>query len=120
METSSPWPSYQTGPQDSIFALGVASVNYANFERTVTWVFAAVSRLPEEYARMIHARVGTTACMTLIEQMLNRREWPHEPDDLVRHFLAASHVLIQSRNLLMHSVVVHSGDERANLYRTPR
>ena len=52
METVVAWPSYQTGPHDSIFALGVVSVNYANFERAATWIFAAVCCVPEEYARI--------------------------------------------------------------------
>jgi hypothetical protein len=43
METASAWPQYQTGPHDSIVALGVVSVNYANFERAITWVFACAA-----------------------------------------------------------------------------
>ena len=58
--------------------------------------------------------------MTLIEQMLDKRGWTSEADDPIRHFLAAGRVLIENRNLLMHSVVVHGGDEKSHLYRTSR
>jgi hypothetical protein len=34
----SAWPSYQIGPRDSVFALGVASVNYAGLEFVVGYV----------------------------------------------------------------------------------
>lgn len=48
------WPVYLTGPSDSMHALGVVSVNFANFERAVTWMFAAIAQKSEDDARKIH------------------------------------------------------------------
>ena len=52
---SAMWPRYQAGHQESLHALGVVSVNFANFERAVTWVFAAVAKKSEDDARAIHS-----------------------------------------------------------------
>ena len=32
MDSARDWPAYQAGPKESIFAMGVASVNYARLE----------------------------------------------------------------------------------------
>lgn len=115
------WPEYQTGPEDSIFALGVVSINFANFERAQIWIFASVSAMPEEGARMVHARIGAQGCNDLISLMIARRtDWPSEPVDLVRHFVTASRILITNRNLLMHSVMTAGWEGKAALYRTGR
>jgi hypothetical protein len=115
------WPAYPTGPKDSTFALGVVSINFANFERAQTWVFAAVSGVPEETARMIHARVNATACVDLTKQIIARRtNWPSEAADHVAHFTTASRTLVANRNLLMHSVMTDGWQGKAALYRTSR
>jgi hypothetical protein len=95
-------------------------VNFANFERAVTWVFAAVSWLSEDCARMTHSKLGTFHCVALIDQMIAKRNWPSEATERVYHFTSAARVLISNRNLLMHSVVVDGWGEKANLYRTNR
>jgi len=114
------WPLYPTGPHDSMHALGVASVNFANFERATTWVFAAVSKMAEDDARAENLRAGTTATVAKIEQASRERAWTGTPHDLVQHFVVAANVLIDNRNLLMHSVVIHDVNDNATLYRTTR
>jgi hypothetical protein len=109
------WPVYLTGPENSMHALGVVSVNFANFERAITWVFAAVSQRPEAEAREIHARKGTSECVKKIEQASRERGWSGIVDGRVRHFIAATRTLIDNRNLLMHSIVVGE-----TLYKTSR
>jgi hypothetical protein len=115
------WPAYPAGPHDSTYALGVVSINFANFERTQIWMLAAVGAMPEEAARMVHARVGATTCMELTKQIIAKRiNWPGEPIDRVNHFIAASRILITNRNLLMHSVMTEGWQGNAALYRTSR
>ena len=112
------WPTYQIGSPDSLHALGAVSVNFANFERSLTWVFAAVSKLSEDAARSKHARIGTSKCVDEIERLSLERAWVDPPLDLVSHFVAAARLLVANRNLLMHSVVVHAVNDGHTLYRT--
>ena len=112
------WPMYLTGPHENMHALGVVSVNFANFERALTWVFAAVSQKPEKEARQIHARDGITNCIGKIEQSSRVRGWSGPPNEQVRHFITAARILVQNRNLLMHSVVVSDLNNNATLYKT--
>jgi hypothetical protein len=71
-------------------ALGVVSMNFANFERAITWVFAAVSKTSEQEARENHARVGVKNCIDMVEQASRARGWTGEAEKLVRHFVAAA------------------------------
>lgn len=112
------WPAYQISHPESVHALGVASVNFANYERAITWVFAAVARKVEADARLLHARHGTTACTAKIEEASRERAWSGPPNDLVRHSVEASRILIENRNLLMHSIVVAGPNKSATLFRT--
>lgn len=111
------WPRYQTGYHDSMHALGVVSVNFANFERAVTWILAAVAKTSEDDARVIQLRDGTTACAAKIEKASRARAWSGIPDDRVRHFVAAMKILIENRNLLMHCVVIPGPNDSSTLYR---
>ena len=44
------WLSYEIGPRESVFALGVVSVNYARLEWALGGVFANVVELTSEIA----------------------------------------------------------------------
>lgn len=113
------WPRYKTGgDRDGVHALGVASFNFANFERSVTWAFAAVARKSEDDARLLQLRDGTTACISKIGEASHRRGWSGTVENHVRHFVAAARTLIENRNLLMHSVVIAGPANTCTLYRT--
>jgi hypothetical protein len=49
----SAWPSYPIGPRDSVFALGVASVNYAGLEFALGGIFATVTGLTMNAASVL-------------------------------------------------------------------
>jgi hypothetical protein len=113
------WPRYNIGGNpDSLHALGVVSVNFANFERSVTWVFAAVARKSEDDARLLQLKDGTTASISKIEEASQRRAWSGTVEDCVHHFVAAARTLIENRNLLMHSVVIAGPNNTCTFYRT--
>ncbi len=113
------WPVYLTGSEESMHALGVVSVNFANFERAMAWVLAAVAPMSEEDAGTI-LRTNTKACARRIESEAHVRAWSGTVDDLVRHFVRATNTLIENRNLLMHSVVTAGPNSMSNLYRTTK
>jgi hypothetical protein len=113
------WPVYLTGPDESMHALGVVSVNFANFERAMTWVLAAVAPMAEDDAGAI-LRKNPRTCAERIESATHARAWSGTVSDLVRHFVEATSTLIDNRNLLMHSVVTAGPNNMSNLYRTSR
>src|SRR2546423_9968547 len=100
------WPAYEVAPEDSVFALGVVSINYARFERTHVWMLAAVANMREDQATIIAARTNASERARLIETFFERREWPPETAAAIKHYLKAMDVLIQSRNVLIHSNMV--------------
>ncbi|MBZ0216478.1 MAG: hypothetical protein K8F25_07995, partial [Fimbriimonadaceae bacterium] len=95
-----------------MFALGVVSVNFANFERSLVWMLAAVTGSTEEYARLIHAKYNVNSTLTLIDLSLKNPPWKNAEGDhaeavaLIRHFTTAADGLAKNRNLLLHSVVL--------------
>jgi hypothetical protein len=114
------WPSYQVGPEDSIFALGVVSVNFARFEYAFTWMFTVVSGIHEDFARMTLARVGLLACSQLLGSMIEKREWPDGAKELVRYFLKATKTLAENRNKLLHSNLIPGWEKDVTLYQVSR
>ena len=105
------WPTYEVAPDDSVYALGVVSINYARFERTHVWMLAAVANMKEDQAAIITARART-----IIETFFERREWPPETAAAIKHYLKAMGVLTQSRNVLIHSNMVRGTENRTAIY----
>jgi hypothetical protein len=112
------WPPYLVAPNDSLLALGVVCVNYARFERAITWVFSAVTAQPEEYAAIIIARTNAVDRGRFIRLFLEKTDWPDEPlaKDIVQHFTKAADILAKNRNFLVHSNIVHATNDRAAFY----
>ena len=92
------WPSYPVGPEDSIFALGVVSVNFARFEYAFTWLLTVVSGLHEDFARITLARVGLLTSTQLLDSMIEKKDWPDGAIELIRYFLKATKILAENRN----------------------
>jgi hypothetical protein len=110
------WPTYEVAPEDSVYALGVVSINYARFERTHVWMLAAVANMREDQATIIAARTNASERGRLIETFFGRREWPPETAAAIKHYLKAMDVLIQSRNVLIHSNMVRGTESRTAIY----
>jgi hypothetical protein len=114
------WPSYEVGPEDSIFALGVVSVNFARFEYAFTWLFSVVSGLHEDFARITLARVGLLTCSQLLGSMIEKKDWPDGATELIRYFLKATKILVENRNTLLHSNLIQGWEKDATLYHVSR
>jgi hypothetical protein len=114
------WPTYEVAPEDSVYALGVVSINYARFERTHVWMLAAVANMKEDQAAIITARTNASERVKLIETFFERREWPPEVAAAIKHYLKAMGVLIQSRNVLIHSNMVRGTENRTAIYSLSR
>jgi len=114
------WPSYPVGPEDSIFALGVVSVNFARFEYAFTWLLTVVSGLHEDFARITLARVGLLTSTQLLDSMIEKKDWPDGAIELIRYFLKATKILAENRNTLLHSNLIQGWEKDATLYHVSR
>jgi hypothetical protein len=114
------WPSYQIGPHESVFALGVASVNYAKLEYALGGVFANVIGLTVEIASALLPKLGIDARVTLVREALIGRDWPDDRKDRITHFLDAFKVLEENRNLLAHSNLTIGAKDQIALYKYNR
>jgi hypothetical protein len=96
------WPTYIIGPSDSIFAMGVASIKYAELESILHFMFKTVFYIEINPGNLITSKIGTEACAQLISQELENLPWPENIKDLVRHFMTGFGICLLNRNHLMH------------------
>jgi hypothetical protein len=97
------WPKYPIGPRDSIFAMGVASVKYAELESILTFMFKTIFYIEINPGNMIASKIGAEACADLIVQELENLPWPENIKELVNHFIKGFRICQLNRNHLMHS-----------------
>jgi hypothetical protein len=116
----SAWPCYEIGPRDSVFALGVVSVNYSRLEWALGGIFTNVVGLSIETAWSLLPRLGTDARIALMREALARRDWPDERKDRIHHFIDGFKVLAENRNLLMHSNLTTGVKDQIALYKPNR
>lgn len=114
------WPSYRIGPHDSVFALGVASVNYASLEFALGSVFASVIGLTSDFTRALFPKIGNQARIALLKQALCERDWPAEIKESITHFIDGFQILADNRNQLMHSNIIAGVEEHITLYKSNR
>jgi hypothetical protein len=106
------WPAYQVGSKDSIFALGMVSVNYARLEFAVHAIFATILGITDTLSYRLMFKIGPEMRDKLMREMLPARNWPKDVVELVEQFIEAHKTCYENRNKLMHSNLV-SGSDRA-------
>jgi hypothetical protein len=116
----STWPRYEIGPHESVFALGVASVNYARLEFALGGVFANVIGLTREFTWSLLPRLGSDTRLALVREALTGRDWPDDRKDRIAHFLDAFKILEENRNLLAHSNIIAGVRDLVALYKYNR
>lgn len=114
------WPQYEVADDAVVCAVGVVSINYARFERTHTWMASAVANIPEARAGVVIARTNAADRIRLIETFLVQNEWPADAEAAIRHYIKAADILITNRNVLTHSNIVQSGENRSAIYSLTR
>jgi hypothetical protein len=111
------WPSYGIGPHDSVFALGVASVNYARLEFAFGGVFGNVVGLTNTETWEKLPKIRNSERVARIRKALSERDWPQEAKQQIDHFIDAFKILVDSRNLLMHSNITSGVRDTIALYK---
>lgn len=121
MSKAPEWPSYSVGPKDSIFAIGVVSVKFAELESILIFIFATVMGVHSDIATKTAAKIGSGPCLQLTIQLLETTGWSENIKDLVGHFGKAVSICMENRNHLIHSNVatLTSSDETV-LYKTSK
>lgn len=114
------WPPYPIGPNDSIFAMGVASVKFTELESVLRFIFGTVFELDSSATDMLPAKIGNEAAAILIEQRLERVPWKEPAKGYIEHFLNGFAVCLENRNYLVHSNVAWTGTESIVLFRTTK
>ena len=105
MEIADDWPEYAVGHKDSLFAIGVASSNFAALETVLHFIFATALDLTEENSETIASKLGAEAVIILTRQKLDKLNWPPEIKDRTLHFLKGFDICLANRNHLMHSEI---------------
>jgi len=114
------WPTYQVAPPESVYALGVVSINFARFELTHTWMLAAVANIRERQATVIAARANPGDRGRLIESFMSHREWPDDAEAAIKHYLKATEILTKNRNVLVHSNAVETWNNKTAFHSMSR
>jgi hypothetical protein len=114
------WPSYQIGPHDTVFALGVASVNYGRLEFAFSRVFAAVFDLTDKLTRTKLPKLNNEKRIKYLTEGLRERDWPSDRKERIQHFVDAFEALVGNRNNLAHSSLTVFMEDPAALYKSDR
>ena len=114
------WPAYQIGPKDSIFALGVVSVNYARLEFAVHAMFATILGIGGALSYRLMYKISPEMRDKLMREMLPTRHWPKPVHDRASYFIEAHKICYENRNKLMHSNLISGSDQAIVLYKIGR
>ena len=104
------WPSYDVGPRDCIFALGVVSLSYAQLEFAFSGMFKTVTGIDRNTAELLLPRIRNDIRLNLMRERLPQHGWPLDITDRVSSFLDAFDICAANRNDLMHSNVFLTAD----------
>jgi hypothetical protein len=113
------WPAYDIGPHASVFALGVAAINYAKLEFAFSCVFAKVRQISTSQACEMFAKVRNN--YKRLERMrgaLQKINWPDNTKDRVIHLMECFNILVDNRNLLVHSSMFAGIESPTILYKS--
>jgi hypothetical protein len=121
METPEKWPAYRTGPRDSIFAIGMVSIKFAELESTLKFIFGTAFGLDLNATTIVASKIGNEACVDLIERRLSANEWGNDINEHVLYFLEAFGKCLENRNHLVHSNLAWvSGEQHTVLFKTSK
>jgi hypothetical protein len=101
------WPSYETGPEKHMHALGIIAVNYNLFERSLYPLFSHhwERDLSENERRYLFWTYDNAQRLDAIQFAFKEREGEAEVLDRIDHLATYWSVVSEKRHLLMHSTL---------------
>jgi hypothetical protein len=119
MNEKSTWPSYKVGPAESIFAIGVASIKYAQLEYILSVLFRHVLEISiDETSRFLARTRNTDTVLSLMTARINSMYLPDDVRERLTAFISGFRTCAQNRNLLMHSNVRANAEQAISLFKT--
>jgi hypothetical protein len=113
------WPAYEVGPPDSTFAIGVASIKYAQLEYTLGTIFQYVMDITHDETQRLFAKLrNVDLILSLLSARLNSMYLPDEARERLEAFISGYRTCAQNRNLLMHSNIHASVKTATTLFKT--
>jgi hypothetical protein len=100
------WPIYATWSRDHLHALGVASVNFNQFEFSLLAIFAhpfTSAGMPYEDAAKLFGSVSNEKRLEMMQLMFRNPRWDDEVRGHIDHLIEYWSACFQNRNLLMHA-----------------
>jgi hypothetical protein len=102
-------------------ALGVASTKFVELESVLYFLFGTLFSLGRDDQIMVVAKIGDEAALTLMQQKLERLDWPPNVKELIVHFIDAFNICNENRAALAHSGVAWAGPfGRTLLFKTTK
>ncbi len=108
------------GSHDAVFALGVATVNYARLEFAFSHVFAKVLEISNNDTWALLPRINNYERLRRMRDALKALNWPENTKKRVTHFMDAFKILVDNRNLLAHSNIFSGIATPISLYKYDR
>lgn len=118
MNDAPDWPVYPVGPKDSILAIGTVSINYSRLESVLTTMFATITGSSIKFASILVPKITNNVRIDMMRRMLEGNDWPEDVRERAEHFITAFSILVENRNLLMHSSLFDSIQTITMLYKT--
>lgn len=97
------WPKDFPGPDDCVFAIGVAALNYGILESAFRFLFSTVTGMTEAQVSTIFDRIPNNTRQEIVKAMMTQSNLPEPALDAVRHFLTGFKQCADNRHDLMHS-----------------
>jgi hypothetical protein len=115
------WPSYRTGDQNIIFAIGVASTNFTLLESGLGLVFTNILDLESDAAEIIFSKLGNEGTLDILDSYIPKCSWTDKAKDYAIHFVKCFKICLDNRNQLSHSNVMMGNvghpEHRVGLYK---
>ncbi|MEI8152748.1 MAG: hypothetical protein WCG92_14250 [Hyphomicrobiales bacterium] len=120
MSEAPEWPTYRVGPKDSVFAVGVVSVNYARLEHAVHAMFAVILGIDAILSSRLMFKLSPEMRDKMMREMIGTWPWHLDVLDLAKHFIEAHKICYENRNKLMHSNLISGSEKAITFYKSQR
>jgi hypothetical protein len=118
MKDDPAWPSYHVGSHDTIYAIGVASIKFAQLEYAMGAIFRTVLDINHDDVMVFLAQTRNYETIRqLLSAKMNSTYYPEEVREKLKRFVTGFKICADNRNLLMHSNINASLEEPIMLHK---
>jgi hypothetical protein len=112
------WPAYQIGSHETIYAIGVASIKFAQLEYAMGAIFRTVLDINHDDVSVFIAQTRNyQTLLQLLSAKMNSTYYPEEVREKLEAFVKGFKICTDNRNLLMHSNINASLEDAIMLHK---